>query len=235
MRYLREEVRSCHGYTKAYKVKEIGEQVKILRQFFPEVDSVNEKIAERLIPRGAEGWFAFPRWQMISQTYGEAVEKVFAIIGSKRKFDCEKMFGIIEPGRKFNGKFRLNRLQQHVKTAKMFQKIGYQQKNCDILVVPCQFGLRHTGRSIRRAREVFAANEFGLGAYEVGIMLLTHPERLVGYNDLWIDCAGDKFSNYTDSRIACFTYYSTNIGLIGIVAVWPYNVCDHRGSASAFF
>jgi hypothetical protein len=32
--------------------------------------------------------------------------------------------------------------------------------------------------SVQEAREKFAPNEVGLGAYEVGIILLTHPERL---------------------------------------------------------
>jgi hypothetical protein len=30
------------------------------------------------------------------------------------------------------------------------------------------------------------ANECGLGAFAIGIMLLTHPERLKHYDDLWI-------------------------------------------------
>jgi len=51
-------------------------------------------------------------------------------------------------------------------------------KHHDILVVPAQFGLRHRGRSVRRVREVMNANEFGLGVFAIGIMLLTHPERL---------------------------------------------------------
>jgi hypothetical protein len=38
------------------------------------------------------------------------------------------------------------------------------------------------------------ANECGLGAFAIGIMLLTHPERLQHYDDLWIDCAGDEFA-----------------------------------------
>ena len=38
------------------------------------------------------------------------------------------------------------------------------------------------------------ANEFGLDVFSIGIMILTHPERLQHYDDLWIDCAGDEFS-----------------------------------------
>jgi hypothetical protein len=38
------------------------------------------------------------------------------------------------------------------------------------------------------------AHEFGLGAFAIGSMLLTHPIRLKHYDDLWIDCAGDEWS-----------------------------------------
>jgi hypothetical protein len=31
-------------------------------------------------------------------------------------------------------------------------------------------------------------------------MLLTHPERLNHYDDLWIDCAGDEFAPAADGR-----------------------------------
>ena len=51
-----------------------------------------------------------------------------------------------------------NLIRQHAKTVKMFQKLGDEQKDHDILVVPCQFGLRHKGRSVCRAREVFTGN-----------------------------------------------------------------------------
>ena len=39
-------------------------------------------------------------------------------------------------------------------------------------------------------------NEFGLGVFEVGILLLTHPERIMGNSTdiLWIDCAGDEYN-----------------------------------------
>jgi hypothetical protein len=109
------------------------------------------------------------------------------MIASKRKFYNYR-----------DGQLGAEYLRQHAKTVKMFQKLGDEQKDHDILVVPAQFGLRHKGRSVRRAREVFAANEFGLGAFAIGIMLLTHPERLNRHGDLWMDCAGDEFAPFAD-------------------------------------
>ena len=84
------------------------------------------------------------------------------------------------------------------KTASVFQKLAEEQNGFDILVVAAQFGLRHRGRSVRRVREILLGNEFGLGAFAVGIMLLAYPELLAHYDDLWIDCAGDEFAPDAD-------------------------------------
>ena len=81
-----EEVQSSYAYPKGYKVKGITEQTNILRQLFPGVGFADEKLAEQPLPPNAEGWFAIPKWQTLAPTYGEAVEKVLAMIGSKRKF-----------------------------------------------------------------------------------------------------------------------------------------------------
>jgi hypothetical protein len=182
-----EEVQSSYAYPEDYKVKGITEQTNILRQLFPGIGFADEKIAEQPLPPNAEGWFAIPKWETLAPTYGEAVEKVLDAIrkarGGKFYNCCE---GLLGP----------DSLRQSDETVKMFQKLGDEQKDHDILVVPCQFGLWHRGRSVRRVREVMQVNEFGLGAFAVGIMILTHPERLMNYDDLWIDCAGDEFAPY---------------------------------------
>lgn len=141
-------------------------------------------IAKRELPDGAEGYFAIPRWQKIAPTYGEAVQKVLDLL--------EKAYG----GKFYNyrkGQLGPQNLRQSQKSVAFWEKIGEEQKNFDILLVPAQFGIRHRGRSVRRAREVMRQAECGLGAFAVGIMLLTHMNRLRNVNDLWIDCAGDEF------------------------------------------
>ena len=60
-----------------------------------------------------------------------------------------------------------------------------------------------------------SANEFGLGAFAVGIMLLTHPERLQHHDDLWIDCAGDEYSPVAVGifgHAPCFDFRGVEIG-----------------------
>ena len=222
-----EEVKSNYGYLSGYrKPKSITEQTNILRQIFPGVGFADEKLAEREVPANAEGWFAIPKWQTIAPTYSEAVQKVLDAIKKARN------------GKFYNyrdGQLNDQRLRQTAKTASVFQKLSDEQKDHDILVVAGQFGLRHRGRSVRRAREVFSQNEIGLGAFAVGIMILTHAERLQNVDDLWIDCAGDEFDDPdADVRFAHAPYFNFYGGKVRFDTDWFDGAHDHYGSASAF-
>lgn len=220
-----EEEESSYTYPEGYIVKGIAEQVKILRELFPSIGFADESVAEQPLPQHAEGWFAIPRWQTIDITYGEAVEKVLDMISKTRdgKF-----------GNPADNQLGVQYLRQHARTVKMWEKIGDQQKGFDILVVPAQFGLRHRGRSVRRAREVFEINEFGLGVFAVGIMLLTHPEREIQWEQLHVDCAGDEFAVFADGDF----WKAPLIDIHGDKI--RFNTCDFTisdesgGSASAF-
>ena len=196
--YADEEVESSYGYLSGYKPKGITEQTNRLRELFPGIGYANEKLAEQVLPENAEGWFAIPRWEKVAPTYGEAVQKVLDMIKQTRN------------GAFYNyreGELGPNQLRQSAKSVSFFQKLGDEQKDQDILVVPAQFGIRHRGRSVRRAREVMNANECGLGAFAIGIMLLCHPERLMHYDDLWIDCAGDEFAPNAASGFSRSPYF----------------------------
>jgi hypothetical protein len=80
-----------------------------------------------------------------------------------------------------------------------------------MIIVAAQFGKRHRGRSVLRALEVFSPYEYGLGAFEVGSMILTHPERFATEEDVGTDCCGDEVSLKPDDyhrNAPCFTYRS---------------------------
>lgn len=183
-KYKDEEVSSKYGYLSGYKKpKDVIEQTNLLRQLFPGVGFADENMA-RPVVANAEGYFAVPRWQSIAPTYGEALQKVLDALSKAYK-------GRFKNWRE--GELGPDQLRQSAKSAAFWEQIGEEQKGFDILLVPAQFGIRHRGRSVRRAREVMESNECGLGAFAVGIMLLTHEDRLQHYDDLWIDCAGDEF------------------------------------------
>lgn len=221
-----EEVESNYGYLSGYKPKGITEQTNRLRELFPGIGYANEKLAEATLPPNAEGWFAIPRWEKIAPTYNEAVQKVLDLIKQTRD---GKFYNYRE------GQLGPKQLRQHARTVSVFQKLGDEQKDNDILVVPAQFGLRHRGRSVRRAREVMQSNEFGLGAFGIGIMLLTHPERLAHYDDLYVDCAGDEFDDPdADVRFDRAPFFDFGGGGVRFVADWFGGASGSFGSASAF-
>jgi len=200
-KYKNEEAVSRREYPVTYRVRPIEAQVTELRKFFPELGACNEKIARKPLPDGAEAWFAIPRWKAIAPTYNEAVEKMVAALASKRRFDnriVEKM------GPAYLRQTERNKLAEKV--------IAEQQPGADILVVAAQAGLLHRGCSARRARVVMAGNEFGLGAFALGAMLLTHPERLSHVDTLMLDCSGDEYSLRGD-------------GVFDRVPLYAYDIC----------
>lgn len=220
-----EEVESSYGYLSGYrKPKGMTEQVNILRQLIPGIGNALEKLAEQPLPGNAEGWFAIPRWQSVGKTYNEAVQKVLDLIKQQR-------------GSFYNyreGQLGAKYLRKHERTTKKLEALGEAQKGYDILVVAAQFGLRHRGKSVRRAREVFMGSEFGLGAFEIACMILTHQERLANYDDLWIDCAGDEYAPGGDgdfSHAPCFLFSD---GKVKFDTHWVGGAYEHCGSVSAF-
>jgi hypothetical protein len=165
------------------------------------------------LPDGAEGWFAIPSIDALASRFFPKVmdpkERLCAAsnlilqkIGESRRF-CNYREGELLPDR-----FRLNG-----RTAHALDLLAEQQKG-DILIVGGNFGKRHAGRSVRSAREVFIGPEFGGHTIGIGSMLLTHPERLVSFDDLWVDVPGDEFdpdANGRFDRMPCFYFHNNRI------------------------
>ncbi len=212
-----EEVESTYGYLSGYaKPNGLTAQCNRLRELFSGIGFANLDLlgsiekGEVALPVNTEGWFAIPNWiknpAIFGTTYGEALQKVLDTIKTTRN------------GKFYNyrdGQLGPERLRQSKHTEKFFRELSEAQGNPDILIVAAQFGIRHRGRSVRRAREVIVgtSGEFGLGAFAVGIMILTHPERLMNYDDLWIDCAGDEFDDpVSDVRFVHAPFFDFNDG-----------------------
>ncbi|MFA5840641.1 MAG: hypothetical protein WC890_08380, partial [Candidatus Margulisiibacteriota bacterium] len=171
--YANEEVRSNYTYPKEYKgPKPIADQIKAIAKIFDLDPSYAIEFVKNLpaFPDGAEGWFAIPSVDALAkkhfpevtdpaQQYCHAVQLVHAKIAASRSF-CNYREGQITPAQ----------LRVHARTAHALDLIAETQKG-DILIVAAQLGMRHGNpivRSVRRAREVFVANEFGLGSLAVG-------------------------------------------------------------------
>jgi len=193
-----EEVSSTRTYPPTYRVKPVEAQVTELRKLFPSLGICNEKIGRRQMPEGAEAWFAIPRWQALASTYNEAVEMLVEVLAVKRKFS-NRIIGRLGP----------TYLRQSERSKLAERILADQQQGCDMLVVAAQAGMLHRGCSARRTRVAMAGNEFGLGVFAFGCMLLTHPERLSSGETLMVDCGGDEYSvrgDYTFDRVPLFDY-----------------------------
>lgn len=199
-RFKNEQAESNRVYPSTYRVRPIEAQVTGLKKYFPTLDNVNERIARRPLLEGAEAWFAIPRWQALAPTYNDAVAMVMECIGSKRRFQNRVKDRM---GPQYLKQSERSKLAQSI--------LADQQQGSDILVVACQFGMLHRGCSARRTRVALAGHEYGLGAFEVGCMLLTHPERLGSEDTLMIDCSGDEYSVGGDNHFDRVPLYDYDI------------------------
>lgn len=238
--YVSEEAASSYQYPKGYKrPKPLSEQIDALAKIFGlSLGFTSEFVADVLptltLPKGAEGWFAIPSIGALASRFFPGVKDpkerlcaasnlILAKIGESRKFYNYREEQIT-PDR-----FRLNAKTEHALAI-----LAEQQKG-DIWIVGGQFGKRHVGRSVRRAREVTAhPDEFGGYTVAVGSMLLTHPERLVSYDNLWIDLPGDEFDPGADGSFDGAPYFGFDVGEVRFGTRWVGSPNGYYGSVSLF-
>jgi hypothetical protein len=204
-RFKDEQTPSKHDYPSTYRVRPIEAQVTEFRKIFPALGSCMEKLGRRPLPTGAEAWFAIPRWQALAPTYNQACALMVEALGGRRKFS-NRILGNLGP----------NYLRQSERSQQAEKIMAEQQPGSDLVVFAAQSGRYHRGLSARRARVVLAGNEFTLGLFTMGCMLLVHPERLSHQESLMIDCSGDEYSIRGDStfdRVPLFDYDISGIEL----------------------
>lgn len=183
-----EEVESNFGYPEGFRIRSVQEQVKALQELdpFKNLDASHvSKLAGGKLPDGAEGWAVIPKYLKMTESYHEALEFALHLLAADRKF--RNRLATREGELTTEKDLRLAE-----KTGKAHAKLDEQPG--DFWVFPFQFGLSHRGRSVRRARVLFTDNEFGLGAYEAAVLLLTHPNRIIGPDQLYVDCAGVEYA-----------------------------------------
>ena len=208
-KYKDEEVRAAYGYPKEYKgPKPIADQIAAIAKIFGLDPALALEYAKNLpaLPEGAEGWFAIPSVDALAQKhfpevtdpaekYCRALQLVHQKIAASRSFYNYR-----------DGQIDTAHIKVSTRTLEAFKKIAEQQKG-DILIIAAQLGKRHGGRSVRRAREVFVTNEYGLTSVAVGSIVLVHPERLVRWEELDMEMAGDEFSVGGDGQFGHAPYF----------------------------
>lgn len=233
--YVKEVVSSNYTYPKEYNgPKSIEMQIGMLvTQWGLDPKEALEFVKNLpALPEGTEGWFAIPKVSSVAkkffsaitdpaEQYCEAVKLAHKKIADSRNFQNYR-----------EGEIVPSKLRQHARTVDFLEQLEKEQPG-DILIIAVQYGMRHRGKSVRRARETFASNEFGLSSFIVCCMALVHPERLVRFDELDTDCAGDEFSPDADGAFSKAPVLYFGGGRVEFGTVVLSSALDSCGSASA--
>lgn len=234
-RYKKEEGYSGLTYPNGYILLPLVEQIKQLEKLFPGIETaralryVEEKVPALLISKYAEGWFAFPRWQELERTYDRAVMRVVKKLAGKTGF-----FSYCVDDETLTPKT----IHESSRTSSRLERLAQAQGFGDILLMPAQFGHRRVCMSPRRARELYQADEFGLGSFAVGCMALVHPKRLTcGDHQTYLGlmCPGDEVDSEGKGEFTCATHLSWKHQLgFDIPSDENWEACRFDGAATAF-
>lgn len=77
-------------------------------------------------------------------------------------------------------------------------------------------------------------HEFGLGAFAIGCMLLTHPERFTRFGQLYVYVLGDEYDADHSGRFLWSPLFSFSGCKLGFGAYYCGNVVEHYGSVTGF-
>lgn len=238
--FANEEVRSKYGYLSGYrKPTSLPDQLDHLLKLFPSLRVASPSLVEQIargdvkLPQHAEGWFAIPNlakaevMKLFGGSYSRAVQTVLDKITETRKGNFHNYL---------QGQIKEDQIRQSAQSVEFWKQFSEAQGNPDILIIAAQFGLRHRGRSVRRAQVVMedTSGEIGLGAFHIGIMLLTHPVRLQHYDDLWIDAAGDEFAPGYDGVFSCAPFFRFLDDRVEFDAEEVDDTSGYYGAASGF-
>lgn len=224
---LHAKVDSDYEYPKGYNgPKDLDEQATILCEMQFPLKPLATSV--KTLPEGAEGLWVIPSIQQIAPSscehpYNYAVDLVLERMGKRREFTNWRQ-----------GRTGHLYLRQSERTIRFLDQLVSTQGGEFTPVVPAQFGIKHRGESVDYACEDATDNEFLLGVYPIGVMLLTHPEREQVWEQLHIDCGGDEYAPDGDGRFVSAPIFDCSDGRLHFYTYWTYYARRRYGSASGF-
>jgi hypothetical protein len=236
--FKREQVESNCGYPSGWSLKPLSEQVAILLQYFPDLDISHveelgkryEKDGKLVLPQGMDGLVVIPKPSVVAKlledkkdwpTYNRAIKCLLGVMATTRRSIANYTDGRVGP------EF-YNLVPQ---TAEAYAKL--EELPGEMMVLAVQTGILHRGKSARRARVTFGEREFGLDAFAVGCIILTHPERLQSSDALFIDCSGSEMAPEADDNFDHVPHWFHHTGALSLESSWVGNDSANSGSASA--
>ena len=176
-------------------LKEICEQITKLRQLFPAICGADKCLMSLIdsgcvsLPNDAGKWIAIPNWLSCQEEFGETYpEAVVSVLTKLQEVNPGNMR--IELTDDWASKCQLYRTKA---TEVAWNTICSQQHNHDIIIMAVQIGKRHKGKNVKVIRELIEWPEYGLGAFEIGIMILQCPSLLSIVDGGGINCVGDEY------------------------------------------
>lgn len=154
-------------YPDNYKVKQTEEQVEILRTLgFP----VNQAPLNKTVPfYPAEGFFVLPTWKFVPSSCKNPHQYALA-------FMYERFQSVTDNWWPTKDKLEFD----NIITSAKYDSFWYIKSKSNFVILAAQLGRRHKGINIIEAEKKFLPGEITLTPYEVGCMILTHPERIKG-------------------------------------------------------
>jgi len=231
--YEDERTKQSYYYPpKGWTVPSFSEQLQRLGNLLPGL-TLPTQAPEIAVPKGFDSFAIVPKVSALGRIfsiqdpygagYGQVVEQLLGLIDKQRKFyNCRK--GELGPN--------YIRIEKRVRGRLQMTE---SKAGGDCLVVPISFGNLYAGYSPRNARETaLRAQQLPFITVQVASLLLVMPERLVSYDDLWIDVPGDQYDWLADgdwSNSLCFDFIDVRLRFHASDAVYA----DGRyGSAVAF-
>ncbi len=243
-----EQLLTYLGYPLEYKVMPICEQIDFFENLFA-LDGMHARlfaadVVKKEVLRNnrslkkAKAWFVIPNLFRFVENFFPN-EKDFA---KQYCLAVEKMIGILSKNNKgnknvyrsyFMGNLLPSFFQLDPFTLDALQSI-HQKQPWDIWIIPAQFGREHKGESVHRVRETYLANEFGMPSFCIANMLLTHPERLTGWDQLQITCPGDMLRDGSAGSFLKSTGFSCRIDEINFLPIANSRKDQRSGPVTGF-
>jgi len=225
------ERRTKYRYPPEYTgLSPIAEQVKALQKVpaFAELDAawfLNEGqdwYDSLTLPDAVEGPLVYV-WHEALGGYCATHDIILKAIAKERKFYNYR-----------EGQLTTDRFRQCEATREAELSLKADQPG-DFLIVPSQVGDRWGNYPVKEVRESYAEGEFGHGSVAGGCLILSHPNRLVRFDELDMDFPGDEFDDpdagVRFDRAPYFRFYDGEVEF-GTVRVGL--VSDRYGSVSGF-
>ncbi len=229
--FEKEFVQQAWFYPQGWVMPGVSDQAERLTAIFPgiKLDGVAEIAGKLAIPEGFDGIGIVPKISYLGgiysvddpygQGYGTILENVLKLIADSRKFYNYRA-----------GQLTADYIRIHAEVKEVLMRLEAETAG-DTLVVPISFGNLYAGFSQRNARwAALKAAQVPFGGAQVGSLLLSMPERLTAYEQLFIDCSGDEYNWDADGQWAHSVYFNFNDDKLKFDADDAGNADDYYGS-----